>query len=159
LHNGVTLALVLAVYGGCEQIVPESGLFAATMMGLTLSNQKSVEIRHLVHFSETVRVMLVGSLFVVLAAREPVELLLAQLRWEMAAYGAVLVLVVRPVVVALATRGSVLDARERLFVAAMNPRGIVAAASASAFGLKLLQSGHPDANQVIPVVFVVIVST
>ena len=56
-----------------------------------------------------------------------------------AAFGllAVLVLVQRPLAVALSTAGTVLDNRERLFAAGLMPRGIVVAATASAFQLEL----------------------
>ena len=52
-----------------------------------------------------------------------------------------------------------LDLRERAFAAWMAPRGIVAAATASAFSLSLAQAGIENADQVLPVAFVVIFST
>jgi hypothetical protein len=68
-------------------------------------------------------------------------------------------LVIRPAAVALSTWRSALSLRERGFVAWMAPRGIVAGASASAFGLTLEQRGVAGADLILPIVFVVIFAT
>jgi NhaP-type Na+/H+ and K+/H+ antiporter len=78
---------------------------------------------------------------------------------EALALVAVMALVIRPVAVALATWRSSLSLRERGFIAWMAPRGIVAGASASAFGLQLEQQGVAGADLVLPVVFVAIFAT
>src|SRR5512132_3562340 len=70
-----------------------------------------------------------------------------------------MVLVIRPLVVALSTWRSTLSIRQRAFVAWMAPRGIVAAATASAFGLSLTQAGVSGADQILPIAFVVIFGT
>jgi hypothetical protein len=61
--------------------------------------------------------------------------------------------------VALATWRSTLTSHERAFIAWMAPRGIVAGATASAFGLQLEQAGIAGADSVLPIVFVVIFGT
>ena len=68
-------------------------------------------------------------------------------------------LLLRPVVVVLATWRSSLTWRERGFLAWMAPRGIVAGATASAFGLELQEDGIAGADLVLPIVFVVIFAT
>ena len=55
--------------------------------------------------------------------------------------------------------GSRLTWPERAFAAWMAPRGIVAASTASAFGLGLAAVGLPGAEQILPIVFVVIFGT
>jgi hypothetical protein len=70
-----------------------------------------------------------------------------------------LVLVVRPVAVYACTFGSSLQPREKLFLAAMAPRGIVAAAIASVFALRLEKLGVPGARALVPMVFLVILGT
>jgi hypothetical protein len=72
---------------------------------------------------------------------------------------AIMVLVIRPLAVALATWRSGLDLRERAFIAWMAPRGIVAGATASAFGLELEQAHVPGAQHILPIVFVAIFAT
>jgi hypothetical protein len=61
--------------------------------------------------------------------------------------------------VALATARSALGRNERAFVAWMAPRGIVAGATASAFGPALAQRGVAGADKVLPIVIVAIFGT
>jgi hypothetical protein len=70
-----------------------------------------------------------------------------------------MVLVLRPVAVALGTWRSELARAERAFMAWLAPRGIVAAATASAFGLQLGQAGVDGANHILPVAFIAIFGT
>ena len=60
---------------------------------------------------------------------------------------------------AMATWGTVLTWRERVFLGFMAPRGIVAAAVASIFSLQLMEMGYPGAEKLAPVVFIVIIGT
>jgi hypothetical protein len=70
-----------------------------------------------------------------------------------------MILVIRPAVVAVTLPRSPLTTRQRAFVAWMAPRGIVAGATASAFGPKLAQRGVAGASKVLPLVFVAIFGT
>ena len=109
-------------------------------------------------FHETLVQLLIGVLFVLIAASvsaDDVESVLP----ETIVLVVVMVLLIRPVVVALAMMRSSFTWRERGFVAWLAPRGIVAGATASAFGLQLEQAGVAGADLVLPVVFVVIFST
>src|SRR5204863_10185108 len=72
---------------------------------------------------------------------------------------AIMVLIIRPLVVAVAPRGSPLSRPEREFVAWLAPRGIVAAATASAFGPTLAQAGVTGANKILPIAFIAIFGT
>jgi hypothetical protein len=72
---------------------------------------------------------------------------------------AIMVLVIRPAVVALSTWRSSLELRERAFVAWMAPRGIVAGSTASAFGISLANAGIHGAEKILPIVFVAIFGT
>lgn len=141
LQNAVSLMLVLATFAASNAAQHESGLFAATVMGITLANQRSVDVRHIVEFKENLRVLLISGLFIVLAARLEVSSLLA-----VSFRGMVLVLllvaVARPLCVWVSTVRSKLSAKERLFLSAMAPRGIVAAAVASVFAIRLEQIGY-----------------
>jgi hypothetical protein len=70
---------------------------------------------------------------------------------------AVLVLVVRPLAVALSTMRTATAWRDRAFVASLAPRGIVAAATASLFAGRLEAAGQPS-DLIVPVVFGVIIT-
>ena len=72
---------------------------------------------------------------------------------------AVMVLLLRPLSVALGTWRSELSRSERAFMAWLAPRGIVAAATASAFGLQLAQAGVDGAEDILPIAFIAIFGT
>jgi sodium/hydrogen exchanger family protein len=112
----------------------------------------------MLEFQQTLVQLLVGVLFILIAASVSPSDVQAVLP-EALALVAVMVLVIRPLAVALATWGSPLARRERAFVAWMAPRGIVAGASASAFALQLQQRGIAGADKILPIVFVAIFGT
>lgn len=158
LQSAVTLAVVMLVFSLSDLVLPESGLLAVTVMGSALASQKVVTVRHIVEFKENLRVLLISALFIILAARLPIRDP-AYTDPGSLLFFASLVLIVRPASVALATFGTFLSWRERVFLAFMAPRGIVAAAIASIFSLKLIAMGYPEAEKLAPVVFMVIVGT
>jgi NhaP-type Na+/H+ or K+/H+ antiporter len=158
LHNPVTLALVIAVFTLSNFVQHESGLLAVTVMGVVAANQADVSVRHILEFKENLRVLLISGVFILLAANlDPAELGL--LDGRAIALLASLLFVVRPAAVWVATHGSRLDWKERVFIAWLCPRGIVAAAVASVFALGLDPEVHPDAVRLVPVTFFVIVGT
>ena len=157
LEVAVALMLVVGAYVVAEGVRPEAGLFATTAMGLALANQRIVPMRQLRVFGEPIVVLLIGTLFIVLAARVESGPLMRHLP-EGLALAAVLVLVVRPLAVAASTAGHpTLTGRERAFLACVAPRGIVAAATASLFTLRLEQIGQ-GSDVLVPVTFAVIVA-
>ncbi len=151
LQSAVTLAVVMLVFSLSDLVLSESGLLAVTVMGSALASQKVVTVRHIVEFKENLRVLLISALFVILAARLPIRDP-AYTDPGSLLFFASLVLIVRPASVALATFGTFLSWRERVFLAFMAPRGIVAAAVASIFSLKLIAMGYPGAEKLAPVV-------
>ncbi len=158
LQSTVTLAVVLAVFSLADLVLSESGLLAVTVMGSALASQNVVTVRHIVEFKENLRVLLISALFIILAARLPLQDP-AYTDPGSLLFFASLVLVVRPVSVALSTIGTFLSWRERVFLAFMAPRGIVAAAVASIFSLELMEMGFPNADRLASVMFIVIVGT
>jgi len=123
-------------------------------MGLIMANQHAVFVRHIVQFKENLRVLLISTLFIVLAAR--IELQQMQMiNWRDAVFVIVLIGVVRPLAVWVCTMRSKLSAKQRIFLALIAPRGIVAAAAATVFAMQLGQS----AQQLVPTVFLVIFVT
>ncbi|MCW8817325.1 MAG: NAD-binding protein, partial [Ignavibacteriaceae bacterium] len=75
------------------------------------------------------------------------------------AFLGVLIFIARPLSVFISTIGSKLNWRERTFISWMAPRGIVAAAVASVFALKLSINGESGAEVLVPITFLVIVVT
>ncbi len=103
-------------------------------------------------------VLLIGSLFILLAARLQVSDL-AYVNVASLAFLAVLFVVARPAAVFLSTLGSELSHQERVFLSCMAPRGIVAAAVSSILGLRLAEAGHLEAERLVPLTFMVIIGT
>ena len=158
LQNPVSLMLVVAAFTGANLLQPESGLLAVTVMGVFLANQKWADVRHIVEFKENLRVLLISALFILLAARlRPAELTDVAARG--AVFVAVLVLIARPLSALLSSAPSRLSRNERLFLAWMAPRGIVAAAVASVFALRLEKLGFEQAPMLVSITFIVIVGT
>jgi NhaP-type Na+/H+ or K+/H+ antiporter len=155
LHSAAALSLALLGYALANVFQHEAGLMAVTVMGVILANQRRVDISHITEFKENLQILLISALFILLAAR---------VRWvdvrELAApeffFLGLLVLVVRPLSVALCTMGSGIARRDRILISAMAPRGVVAAAVTAVFALRLEQEGFAGAERLVPIVFLVI---
>jgi NhaP-type Na+/H+ or K+/H+ antiporter len=163
LDNPVSIMFVIGAYAASQQVQPESGLLAVTVMGITLANQKLADVRHIVEFKENLRVLLISSLFILLAARIRPEAL-GELGWGSLLFLAVLIIIVRPLSVFVSgAAASLFGARPTTstagFLALIAPRGIVAASVASVFALRLAAEGFEGAGTLVPLTFLVIVGT
>jgi NhaP-type Na+/H+ or K+/H+ antiporter len=158
LQNPVSLMMVISVFTAANVLQAESCLLAATVMGVALANQKTVSVKHIIEFKENLRVLLISGLFTLLAARLQVGDLV-HLGMGSLAFLGVLILIARPAAVALSTLRSGLSWQERLFLAWMAPRGIVAAAVSSIFALRLAEAGYVQAERLVPLTFLVIIGT
>lgn len=156
LRAPVALALAVAAYSVANLLVPEAGLFATTTVGIFLANQTKTPIEDIAAFEEGVGVLALGSLFIVLGARMPIDALADTLVPGLVLL-AVLVLVARPLAVFVSTIGTGLDRPSSLFVASLAPRGIVAAATASVFALELQAEGIPGSDTLTSITFIVII--
>jgi NhaP-type Na+/H+ or K+/H+ antiporter len=158
LQVSLSLMAVVGVYLTANLFQSEAGLFAVTVMGIALINQHWVSVEHIVEFKENLSVLLIGGLFIVLASR----LTLADLSfldWRLGLFVAGLVLVVRPLMVAVSARKSAFSFKEKALLAGVYPRGIVAVAVASIFAISLEASGYPAAGIIKPVVFLSVIGT
>lgn len=157
MQVALALALALTAFASAEAMFEESGLWATTTLGVALANQRFVALGALHEFGSHVGVLIIGSLFILLAARVDLDALLRYAPATLVLV-ALLVLVVRPAVAWLATSGTVLSRRERGMVGWMAPRGIVAASTASLFALQFEDARKPF-PQLVPVVFGVVLAT
>ncbi len=158
LKAPVIIAGILASYALSDLALHESGLLAVTLMGVVMGNMGLRSIDEMRRFKEYITLLLVSFLFVVLTASlEPA--LLRELNWRLVALLLVLLLVVRPLAVWLATIGAGASWRDRLLVGWIAPRGVVAAASAGAFAPSMVAAGYSDAALLVPAVFMVIFAT
>lgn len=158
LENVSVLSGVLLLYAGAEALLSHSGVLAVTVAGVVVGNTRTPVERDLREFKDQLTVMLIGLLFVILAADVRFEQV-AALGWAGMGVVATLVFVVRPIVVWLCTLGSELDRGERLFIAWVAPRGIVAAAIASLVAADLERAGLPGGSELRALVFLTIAVT
>ena len=127
-------------------------------MGLFMDNQKVVSIQHIIEFKENLRVIIISSIFILLAARLQFSDF-QNFDLSTMVFLVILIFIARPVSVFFSTFGSKLNWRERTFISWMAPRGIVAAAVASVFAFKLAEKGIEGAEFLVPITFLVIVVT
>ncbi len=158
LETVLTLSLVLALFQVSNAVMPESGIAAVIAAGLVVGNTEFRVWRELYAFKEQLTVMLIGLLFVLLAADVRLSDLVA-----LGAAGlvtvAILMFAIRPLGVFLSTQGSGLPFRKKAFVAFIGPRGIVAAAIASYFASELARAGIDGGTELRAMVFLVILIT
>jgi NhaP-type Na+/H+ or K+/H+ antiporter len=154
----ISLMLVVLVFTISQLIQEESGLLAATLMGVVLANQNKVNITPIIKFKEDLRTLLISLLFIILVARLPIDYFY-HINFNSALFLGSLIFIARPAAVILSTHGLGLSWQEMVFIAWMAPRGIVAAAVASVFGLFLSEQGMPQAEMLAPVTFFVVAGT
>ncbi|MBU2431776.1 MAG: cation:proton antiporter, partial [Proteobacteria bacterium] len=157
-ENVFTLAMVLALFQCSNLILPESGIAAVTIAGIVVGNFSSYALRDLLDFKEELTVLLIGMLFVLLAA--DVRLVqVVDLGWPAVGVVLVLMFLVRPAAVTAGTAFSGLSWKEKGFIAWIGPRGIVAAAVASFFAAAFTEKGLPGGYELRALVFLVITVT
>ena len=128
------------------------------MLGIALANQRRVDVDDIAAFEKALGALILGALFVLLGAR--IELSEIGEVWVAGiALVAALVLVGRPLAVAASVTGTGVTFREAAFLAAMAPRGIVAAATSSVFALALSEANVVGGDLLAPLPFTVIIGT
>ncbi|MER6199759.1 cation:proton antiporter [Streptomyces sp. NPDC001586] len=152
------LATVIAVSAGCDIVRDDTGLIAAIVAGMAAANIRGFDMPARRPFFETLVQLIIGLLFISISAGVTPGSLTPVLLPTLALV-ALLVLVVRPLVAFVATLGKDMTPGERAFAGWMAPRGIVAASTAAAFAASLVQLGLRGASKILPITFLVIVST
>ena len=158
LKAPVLMVLVLAVYWASNLVQHEAGLLSVTLMGLVVGNMKLVEIESLQRFKEHLTVVLLSVLFIVI----PSQLQASQLDlldWRTALFTLAILFVVRPLTIGLSTIGAPMRKEDKQLLGWIAPRGIVAAATAGIFGPALVDAGYADADRLLPITFLVIITT
>jgi NhaP-type Na+/H+ or K+/H+ antiporter len=158
LATQAIIGTVVTVAGLCDAIKDDTGLVAAIIMGIVIANLPGVDLPEDRPFLKTVVQLAIGVLFISISATvTPASL--HGVVWPALGLVAILVLLVRPAVALVATARSSLTRNERVFVGAMDPRGIVAASTAATFSAPLVASGIGGASKLLPATFLIIVGT
>lgn len=158
LQNFAAIAVVTSTFALSNTIMHESGLLAVTIMGIWLANMRGVHTRDILNFKESLTLILVSSLFIILSARLEFGGLIA-LGWGSVGVLLVMQFVARPAKVFLSTLNSSFTRNERLLLAWVGPRGIVAAAITAVFALKLESMQIENAELLVPLAFSIIIGT
>ncbi|MCK0106914.1 sodium:proton antiporter [Marinobacter sp. S0848L] len=158
LHNAGTLTFMLGVYAISNEMAHESGLLTVTVMGIWMANMKRVPIDSILEFKESLSVLLISALFIILAARVEFSAIL-DLGWGLVAVLACLMFIARPISIFLSSIGTSLNFREKLYLSWIAPRGIVAAAVSALFAFQLERLGYDGAETLVPLVFMLIITT
>lgn len=158
LESALTLALAIALFQGSNALMPETGILSVIVAGIVVGNSSSRALVEMREFKEQLTVLLLGMLFVLLAA----DIRVAQVQslgWAGVATVLALMFVVRPLNILAGTMGSDLTWREKGFLAWLAPRGIVAAAVSSLFAQTLEEEGIAGGEALQAMVFLVIAAT
>ena len=159
LLNPITLMFLIGSFTISNLIQTDAGLLTVTVMGIVMANQNRFDIKPIIEFKETLQTLLISALFILLAARLNLGDLMS-IGPQTVLFVAVLIGIVRPLSVWVSTLGTGISWQERLFLAWMAPRGIVAASVASIFALELRAHGtHGGIELLVPITFSVIIGT
>lgn len=154
----LVVAGAVIAFATAESLAHEAGLTAMVVMGIAAGNLNLPHRESLNEFQESIVVFLVGSVYVLLAAGIDLDEL-RRIFPEALFVVAALVLVGRPLLVVLSSRGSNLSWRERLFLSAVAPRGVVAASLAGVVAVEATPRLASDGGPLVALVFVVIAMT
>ncbi len=158
LKNLVVLAAVWGLFGLSQSLCRESGLMATVVAGIVVKASAIPEERLLKRFKGQLTVLCVSVLFILLAADLSIASVFA-LGWGSVLSVGVLMLVVRPISVAVCTWNSTMNWRQKLFLAWIAPKGIVSASVASLFAILLTEKGLNGGDAIKALVFLTIMMT
>ena len=154
----VTLGFIFLVYGICEYILPESGLPASVAAGFIVGKREIIDKERLDNLIGELAQLAITVLFPLLASDVSWGEL-SPLGWGGIICVLMLMMIVRPISISLATMGGELDVKQRVFLSWLAPRGIVTAAVASLFSIRLEQAGVLGAGRLQGLVFLTILMT
>ena len=138
LRLQLTLGTLFLMFSGCELLLPESGLPAAVAAGVVVGRRPDTDAAELDELIRQLAQLAITMLFPLLAA-DVSWAELSPLGWGGVACVLSLMLLVRPVAIGLATWGLAFSLPQRALMSWLAPRGIVTAAVASLFAIRLEQ--------------------
>ena len=154
----LTLGMLFLMYGVSEWLLPESALPASVAAGIVVGRRPATNTADLEVLIQQLAQLAITMLFPLLAA-DVSWAELSPLGWGGISCVLVLMLVVRPIAVGVATAGLPLNGRQRVFLGWLAPRGIVTASVASLFSIRLEQAGILGAGRLQGLVFLTILMT
>ncbi len=151
-----TVTFVLLTYAFAEMISSETGIFAVAVAAIYMGMSDIPYKKEIQEFKSSLSIILLSFIFVLLAAMLKFDNILA-IGINGVLVAAALMFIVRPAAVFASTTHSQLRWRDRLFISAIGPRGVVPASMATYFALELTDT---DAGSTIMgLVFLCIIIT
>jgi NhaP-type Na+/H+ or K+/H+ antiporter len=158
LRLQLTLGILFLMFTGCERLLPESGLPAAVAAGVVVGRRPDTDAAELDGLIRQLAQLAITMLFPLLAA-DVTFAQLSPLGWGGVACVLGMMLLLRPLAVGLATWGMGYGLAQRALLSWLAPRGIVTAAVASLFAIRLEQAGVVGAGRLQGLVFLTILLT
>ena len=161
LGTQILLGAVLVSAAFADFLAPESGLLTALFMGVAanrVAKRMNASLDTAMPFFNTFVAFGLSVLFISIAALVPSPMV-AQVALPAIGMSLVLIILVRPLVAIVCTWGFDLTRNQRSFIAWMDPRGIVAAATASSVSATLVAANVPGAGELLPAAFIIIAVT
>ena len=158
LKAPVVLVAVIAGFVAADLIKHETGLITVTVMGVVMANWETQSTTALKHFKEDLAVLLISGVFIILSATLDWGVI-QQFQARFILFLLLILFVVRPATVLVSLSFSGVPWRERLFIAWIAPRGIVAIAVTGLFALRLQDFGMKGADTLVPLAFSVVIAT
>lgn len=154
----IVLVGAIGTYGIAETLAPEAGIAAVATTGVLLGNADLPYEDEIAAFKGDITLIVLSFVFISLAT------LLSFADLRALGLGGLLVatlviLVIRPATVLISTIGDRFSFRERLFMSAVGPRGIIPASVATLFALELRTTQPRAATFLVGTVFLVILTT
>ena len=116
----VTLGFIFLVYGICEYILPESGLPASVAAGFIVGKREIIDKERLDNLIGELAQLAITVLFPLLASDVSWGEL-SPLDWGGIICVLMLMIIVRPISISLATMGGELDVKQRVFLSWLAP--------------------------------------
>src|SRR5690625_5006963 len=159
LKSPAVFVVVIFTFTIVDEVTKGTGLLAVTAMGITLANIGISSVADMRHFKENISILLISTIFIMLAASLKVETLLQIFNPNIAGYVLLMMFLVRPLSIFLSTIGTKLTLAEKTLVGWIAPRGIVALTVSSYFATILLDAGYEDASILTALTFALVFST
>src|SRR5699024_2504111 len=155
----IVLAGALIAYGAADAVFSEAGIAAAVTAGFILGNADLPYEAPIEAFKGDVSLVVLSFVFITLGALIQFSTFGALGLGGVAVVLAV-ALVIRPLIVFVSTMGGRISFREKLWMIAVSPRGIIPASVATLFALELQSIGMEDAATLLSgTVLLVILAT
>src|SRR5699024_6304307 len=143
LKSPLILSFVLICFTLSEVVMHETGMLAVTILGLTLGQTKRYvsSIGDISHVVENISVILTSTVFVLLTASLTRETISEVFTWPIISFVLVMLFIVRPISIWLATIKTELTIQEKSLASWIAPMVIVALTVAEYFVGGLMEDG------------------